>query len=388
MVRDRSPYGWASAALSEMESQHVRRSIRDLELHGVRGVLAGRSVLVFSSNDYLGLSEHPHVVSAMRGASSAGSTGARLLSGSRGELSALERELAHFLGQEACLVFSSGYLAAVGSIPALAQGADIILSDERNHACLIDGVRLARIPKRIYAAGTIPDALAARDVLLVTESIYGMAGVAAPLDALADRARASGWRTLIDDAHGIGVIGARGEGSGAGFARSTQGAVLGTLSKALGSLGGFVAGPADVIRYLMSAARTFVFDTALPPPVVRAARAALELVPGMAAERRTLVDLGAKLRSRLAAAGVPVSGAPNDAPHLLFITIGDAGASLAFGEALLERGIFAPAIRPPTVRSGASGIRISLTAGHGEDDVDALVAAIEDVHAALLAARH
>jgi 8-amino-7-oxononanoate synthase len=388
MVRDRSPYGWASAALSEMESRHVRRSIRDLELHGVRGVLAGRSVLVFSSNDYLGLSEHPHVVSAMRGASSAGSTGARLLSGSRGELSALEREIAHFLGQEACVVFSSGYLAAVGSIPALALGADLILSDERNHACLIDGVRLARIPKRIYAAGTIPDAVPARDVLLVTESIYGMAGVAAPLDALAERARACGWRTLIDDAHGIGVIGARGEGSGAGFARSTRGAVLGTLSKALGSLGGFVAGPADVIRYLMSAARTFVFDTALPPPVVRAARAALELVPTMAAERRTLVDLGAKLRSRLAAAGVPVSGAPSDAPHLLFITIGDAGASLAFGEALLERGIFAPAIRPPTVPNGASGVRISLTAGHGEDDIDALVAAVEDVHAALLAARH
>lgn len=382
------PYAWVSAALADLDARHLRRSIRDLDLKGVHGRFAGRPVLVFSSNDYLGLSAHPQVISAMSAAASAGSTGSRLLSGSSSELSALERELAGFLDQEAALVFSSGYLAAAGAIPALARGAELVLSDQRNHACLIDGIRLAGLTKRIYQAGSVPEARVGQTVLLVTEAVYGMDGVAAPLEALGDRAIRQGWRTFVDDAHGIGMVGIAGRGHGTAFAKRTHGVVMGTLSKSLGALGGFVAGPRDAIEYLVTTARTFVFDTALPPAVIRAARTALELVPEMERERRWVARLALRLRTRLASSDVPIGGDAAAAPHLLFINIGDAGHALAFGEALLARGIFAPAIRPPTVPDGRSRIRISLTAGHSEDDVDALAAAIEDVRAALLTARH
>ncbi len=379
------PFDWTARALERLDERQLRRRIVDLQCDGARGTLDGRDVLICCSNDYLGLSRDARVLAAQRSADAAGATGARLLSGSRAELTALERELAVFLGQEAALVFSSGYLAAVGAIPALARGASAVLSDERNHASLIDGIRLSGVAKSVYPAGSLPEGRPGS--LLVTEAIYGMDGVAPPLPELAERAHAFGWRTLIDDAHGIGVVGDRGVGSGTAFARRTDGVLLGTLSKALGSLGGFIAGPTTAIEYLVSAARSFIFDTALPPPVVRAARAALELVPHMDAERAHIRALGASLRERLTAAGLDVAGDAEAAPHLLFLIVGSAGGALAVARGLLERGVFAPAIRPPTVPDGASRIRFSLTASHTQNDIDFLAAAIEQTCATLLARR-
>lgn len=382
------PYGWIADALADLDRAALRRRIFDLEGDGVHAAHDGRPVTVFCSNDYLGLSRHPQVVAAARSAGVVGSTGARLLSGSRGDIGALEREIASFLGLEAALVFSSGYLAAIGSIPALAQGADCIVSDARNHACLIDGIRLSGLPKAIYPAGTLPEIADGQRGFLVTEALFGMDAVAAPLGALAEAASAHRWQTLVDDAHGVGVVGDRGAGRGAGFAKATGGVLLGTLSKAVGTIGGFIAGPSEVVEYLISRARSFVFDTALPPPVVRAARAAFELLPELDARRSRIRLLSARLRERLARAGIAVAGDADAAPHLLAVVVGGAGQALSMSRELLRRGLFAPAIRPPTVPEGTSRIRISLTSEHGEADADALAEALEDVHATISAARH
>jgi 8-amino-7-oxononanoate synthase len=316
----------------------------------------------FSSNDYLGLATDPQVVEALKHATRVGSGGARLLGGRHREHFLLEEELAAWLGRERALLFSSGYHAALGAIPVLAEFTGSILSDELNHASLIDGIRLARRPHAIYPHGTSApkhDEAA----LIVSESIFSMEGDAIDPGALLAQLRDDDI-LLVDEAHALGVAGR----DGAGLARELNDprvVVLGTLSKALGAHGGFIAGPAPVVDLLVNRARTFIFDTALPPSLALAARIAVLLARGAEGRRARLHANAARLREGLA----QTQGAGAIVP----VVVGSEERALRIAAQLSERRILAPAIRPPTVPAGASRLRFSVRADHQAEQVDFLI---------------
>ncbi|HVA32939.1 MAG TPA: aminotransferase class I/II-fold pyridoxal phosphate-dependent enzyme, partial [Candidatus Baltobacteraceae bacterium] len=330
----------------------------------------------FASNDYLGLATDPQVVQALRHATRAGSGGSRLLSGRHREHSLLEEELAAFLGRERALLFSSGYHAALGAVVVLAGIAGSVLSDERNHACLIDGIALAKVPRAIYPH--VRPAAALRkpgDTLLVTESIFSMDGDRIAMDDVLTALRA-GDVALIDEAHAIGVAGPGGAGVARGFA-DPRIVVMGTLSKALGVHGGFVAGPAAVIELMVNRARTFIFDTALPPALALAARVALH-VARLADDRRSRLQANVeRLLQGLAALDVEQPVARCQGP-IVALVLGSEERAMQFSHHLLVRKIFAPAIRPPTVAPGSSRLRFSIRADHTPEHVDLLVKALRE----------
>ncbi|HVR48040.1 MAG TPA: aminotransferase class I/II-fold pyridoxal phosphate-dependent enzyme [Candidatus Binatia bacterium] len=325
------------------------------------------NVIDFSSNDYLGLATEPQVVEALKRASRVGSGGARLLAGRHRELSLLEEELASWLGRERALLFSSGYHAAVGAIPVLARCVDAIASDRLNHAALIDGIRLAPVAHAIYDHATVPRT-DDRPTCVVSETIFSMEGDAVdPGALLADLG--AGAVLLLDEAHALGVAGAE----GAGLARDLDDprvVVLGTLSKALGAHGGFIAGPAPVVELLVNEARAFVFDTALPAAIGLAARIAL-LLARRADERRARLQANvARLCDGLAAIGLPV---PKAAGAIVPMVLGAEDRALRASDVLFSKGIFVPAIRPPTVPAGTSRLRVSVRADHTAEHIDRLV---------------
>jgi 8-amino-7-oxononanoate synthase len=331
--------------------------------------LAG--VLDFSSNDYLGLAAEPQVVEALKHANRVGSGGARLLGGRHREHWLLEAELARWLGRERALLFSSGYHAALGAIPVLATVTETIASDACNHASLIDGIRLARAPRTIYAHGLPPRERDA-SALVVSESIFSMEGDAVDPATLFAALRPDDV-LLVDEAHALGVAGPQ----GAGLARALDDpriVVLGTLSKALGAHGGFVAGPAGVIELLANRARTFNFDNAQPPAIVLAARIALMLAQRGDDRRARLHANVARLRERLRAIGLPA--AQGDSP-ILPVVLGSEAHALRVAEALRERRIAVPAIRPPTVPPGTSRLRLSVRADHTPEQIDFAAAQLQ-----------
>jgi 8-amino-7-oxononanoate synthase len=346
------------AMLHEIRAQH---RYRELPARGLSNVVD------FSSNDYLGLATEPQVVEALRRATRVGSGGARLLAGRHRELSLLEEELAIWLGRERALLFSSGYHAAVGAIPVLARCVDAIASDRLNHASLIDGIRLARIPHAIYDHATIPQA-GENSICVVSETIFSMEG-----DAIDARALLAGLGSdgvlLLDEAHALGVVG----DEGAGLARDLDDpriVVLGTLSKALGAQGGFIAGPAPVIELLVNSARAFVFDTAPPAAIALAARIALLLARRAVDRRARLRANVSRLCDALRAADFPVAEA---AGAIVPVPLGEEERALRVSNAMLERGVFVPAIRPPTVPPGTSRLRVSVRANHTAEQIDRLV---------------
>jgi len=352
-------------ALATLDERSLRREVRDAIPPGT---------IDFSSNDYLGMARHPHVVAALRGATRVGSGGSRLLSGAHPEHVALETELAAWTGRERALLFSSGYLATLGAIVALAPFAKAIYSDERNHACAIDAVRLTKLPRHIYPHDA-PSAPNVRETpaMLVTESLFGMTGTRVDIGA---RVAMLGPDDLlvVDEAHALGVAGPAGAGLCAPH-DDARVVVIGTLSKALGGLGGFVAGPHDAIAYLATAARSFVFDTALPPALARALSASLALVRGDEGERlrARLRDRAHDLRDELAAIGVNMPA--TDGP-IVPIPIGDTAMALAIGRHLEACGIYAPAIRPPTVPRGEAQLRVTLRSDHTPGDVRSFAEAL------------
>lgn len=324
-------------------------------------------VLDFSSNDYLGLAKDAQVVEALKRAKRAGSGGARLLAGRNRELSLLEEELAAWLGRERALLFSSGYLAAAGATPVLAELVESIRSERSNHASLIDGIRLARKPVTIYDRTAPAAEREDESALVVSETLFGMDGTAIDPAALL-ATLGSGDALFLDEAHALGVAGPE----GAGLARALDDprvVILGTLSKALGTLGGFVAGPAPAIDLLVNRARTFIFDTALPPALALAARIALHLARGAGDRRERLHANVARLRAALE---LP---SQTDAPFVP-ILLGDEARALAVSDALLAGHIFVPAIRPPTVPAGTSRLRVSIRADHTLEQIDRLAAEI------------
>lgn len=317
-------------------------------------------IIDFSSNDYLGMAKEPQVVEALKRATRAGSGGARLLAGRSRELSLLEEELAQWLGRERALLFSSGYTAAIGTIPVLAEMTGAILSDRMNHASLIDGTRLSRRPRVVYDHAALPQRNARDCALVVSETLFGMDGDVLDLGALLSWLRDDDI-LLLDEAHALGITGAEGGGYARDFS-DPRIIVLGTLSKALGTLGGFIAGPSAVIELLVSRARSFIFDTALPPALALAARIALHLT-------RHAEDRRARLREN---ASLLLAQAP-----IVPIIVGGEERALELSERLLKRRMYVPAIRPPTVPAGTSRLRVSLRCNHTPDQIQLLAAELQ-----------
>jgi 8-amino-7-oxononanoate synthase len=338
----------------------------------------------WASNDYLGLARDERVLAALRGATRAGSGGSRLLGGVAGEYTHLEEALAEWTGRERALLFSSGYLAAIGAITALAPCVSAAYSDALVHACIIDGLRLTKLERHIVPHATLPDRAALeRGALIVTESAFGMDGSRAPLAAHVADLRADDV-LLIDEAHALGVAGVHGAGYAAAFGDERI-VVIGTLSKALGAAGGFVAGPAEVIELLISTARSFIFDTALPPAIAAAAAAAMRIVRDAEGDAlRARLDVNAaRVRGELRELGYDVRG---DAGPIVPVVLGSESAALKLARALEERGAYAPAIRPPTVTPGACRLRVSVRANHTDAEIGALVQALRELRPADLIA--
>ena len=348
----------------------------------------GREVLLFAGSNTLDLAHHPEVVeAASRAARDFGCAagGSRLISGNLSLHEELEQDLAKFLGTETALVFSTGYMANVGVIPALAERGDVVVSDALSHASIIDGCRLSRADVRIFPHGDL-DALEAvlrevasarRRVLLAVDGVYSMDGDVAPLREMVDLARRWGAMVLLDDAHGTGTLGRSGCGTaehcGVSEAVDVQ---LGTLGKALGSFGAFVAGRSALRELLVNTARSFIFSCALPPPQVAAAAAALRLVRREPWRRTRLQENARRLRSRLGRLGH--STAPSTT-HIVPVVVGENEPTMAACEGLLERGFYAQGIRHPSVPAGTSRLRLTPMATHREAEIDALADAVADV---------
>ncbi len=347
------------ARLAEIAAAHRTRTVEPWQPRGV---------IDFSSNDYLGLSTDPQVVAAFRQAKRVGAGGARLLGGRHREHSLLEEELALWLGRERALIFSSGYLAALGSIAVLGSVVERIASDRLNHASLIDGIRSTDLPRTIYPHAEPPQS-SGEPTLYVSESLFSMDGDTIDPAALLARLGPEDV-LLLDEAHALGVYGPEGAGLAYGL-NDERVVILGTLSKALGAQGGFIAGPARLIDLLANAARPFIFDTAMPPAIALAARVALVIARKAEDRRAHLRALAVRLRAGLQAHDIATTG--DDASPIVPILLGSEARALGVAAALAAKNIYAPAVRPPTVPADTSRLRVSLRSDLRVEDIDALL---------------
>jgi glycine C-acetyltransferase/8-amino-7-oxononanoate synthase len=285
----------------------------------------------------------------------------------------LEDRLAAFLGYEAGLLFGSGYLANLGTIAALARRGEAVFSDELNHASIIDGCRLSRAERFVFRHADLEHLswglrrAAGRGTLIVTDAVFSMDGDLAPIPGLLDVARRYGCRLMVDEAHAVGAVGPGGRGAVAAAGLSGEvDLVVGTLGKALGSYGAYVCTSPDLVELLTNVARPFVYSTALPPPVIGAALAALWLLDGQPGMVEHLRRNGAALRQSLAAHGLDVGPSRT---HIVPVMVGEARLAMELCERALEHRVFAQAIRPPTVPDGTSRLRLSVMANHRVDDL-------------------
>jgi 8-amino-7-oxononanoate synthase len=376
----------AAAHAARAEAGLLRRLHTVTAVDGPRIVINGRVLLHFASNDYLGLAQHPALREAAGRAlarEGVGAMASHLLGGHRAEHAALEESLAQWMGRQRALLFSTGYMANLGVLGALLGRGDVCLQDRLNHACLLDGARLAGCELKRYAHGDV--ASAARQLrahsgaaaLVASDGVFSMDGDVAPLRelvALCQRERAT---LLIDDAHGLGVLGPDGAGSlaEAGLTASEVPVLMATLGKALGTFGAFVAGDAELIDGLVQFARTYVYTTALPPAVAAAARAALEVARMETWRRDKLFRLIAHFRRGAAECGIPLAASRTPIQPVL---LGASDTALRVAAALAEAGYYVPAIRPPTVPRGTARLRVTLTALHEERDVARLLEALAE----------
>jgi len=367
-------------------SDRIRARMRGLEEHGLLRALRPPSGVDLSSNDYLGLAADPRIKDAMTaaiGREGVGSTGSRLLRGERDGFAALEARFARFKGTERALYFSSGYLANLAVMTTFAEGDDVIVSDERNHASLIDGIRLSPARREIVAHNDVATvrrllragrAAEAGHSFVVVESLFSMDGDEAPLVQYAAACAATGAHLIVDEAHAVGIYGER--GTGLAEERGVADRVflsINTAGKALGAAGAFVAGPAWAIDYLVQRARPFVFSTAPPPSLAAALDASLDIIEGEPQRRARLRATVERLRARLATAGVPAGAGSS---HIIPIFIGDNAAAIAVAEALQADGFDVRAIRPPSVPPGTARLRISVNVNLTDDLIDRFVPAL------------
>jgi 8-amino-7-oxononanoate synthase len=373
--------------LRQLEAQGLARRRRVVtSAQGPYVEVDGSRLLAFCSNDYLGLAGHPEIVAAAKTGLDAYGTGAgasALISGHTAAHESLEARLAALARTPRALYFSTGYMASLGTLPALVGRGDAVFSDVLNHACLIDAARLSRADVHVYPHGDV--ATLARQLaesagstkLVATDAVFSMDGDIAPLRelvALCDRHDA--W-LLVDDAHGFGVLGEGGRGTLAHLGVASPRIVyIGTLGKAAGVSGAFVAGSEALVEWLVQRARTYVFSTGSAPALAAALTASLQLIEREQWRRARLQALVARLRVGLAELRWRLL--PSETP-IQPLVVGDNGAAVALMSELAERGIWVPAIRPPTVPEGTARLRISLSAAHSPEDVDRLVAALHEV---------
>ena len=397
--------------LARLHAEHLTRTRRQVapwkapaeltpdegDLRGTFYTIDGQPRLSFGSNDYLGLSQHPDLIRAAQEAAArygVGATASPLVCGHSPAHEALEEELAAFVGLPRALYFYAGYAANVGTVPALVGKGDAVFSDALNHACLIDGIRLSRAESHIVphadlrALEAALQASRARRKLIVTDAVFSMDGHIADVPALLTLCERHDAWLMIDDAHGLGVLGPHGEGTLAhhgitgvgGVSPAWQGRLgrlihMGTLGKAAGVAGAFVAGRPDVIEWIMQRARTYMFATAAPAMIAEALRASLRVMRHEDGRRAHLNDLIGRLRQGVAAAGLPWRLMPSRTA-IQPLLVGSNADALALMDRLDEQGVWVPAIRPPTVPEGMARLRISLSAAHTVAHIDRLCEAL------------
>jgi len=377
--------GRLAVQTAEREAHGLRRRLRTIEhVDGPWLVANGQRLLGFCSNDYLGLAQHPRLVAALRQAASVGSASAHLICGHHREHARLEEALAAWTGRERALLFSTGYMANLGAMQALLARGELCVQDKWNHACLLDGAQLAGAELKRYPHADVAAAarqLASRPgvpALVATDGVFSMDGDVAPLVGLAALCRREQATLMVDDAHGLGVLGEHGAGSlaAAGLAQHDAPVLMATLGKALGCSGAFVAGSVALIDGLTQFARTYVYTTAMPPALAAAAGVAVELAQREGWRREKLHGLIARFRRGAAQLGLPLLASASAIQPLL---LGDAQAALEAARRLEARGLLVTAIRPPTVPRGQARLRITLSAAHTEAQVDQLLAALADL---------
>ena len=372
--------------LEELREAGLYRELREVSgPQGSRVLLDGREVLLLCSNNYLGLANNPAVREAAASAAmrwGAGAGASRLISGSMTLHRRLEERLAEFKGTDSALLFGSGYLANTGVVSALSRRDEMVCSDELNHASIIDGCRLSRAETFVYRHADTEhlawglERARGRASLIVTDGVFSMDGDIAPLEELAELAERFDCRLMVDEAHGTGTIGPGGRGAVAAAGVGDQVDVLvGTLGKSLGSYGAYVCAGREIRELLVNVARPFIFSTALPPPAVAAAYAALGQLESRPDRIERLRANAATIRSALAGEGFPVD---EQGTQIVPIVVGEAETASELCEAALRRGAFAQAIRPPTVPEGSSRLRLTVMATHRERELRRAAAAIGD----------
>ena len=365
--------------INDLKKKGLYREMRTVEGEQDSSVVInGKRVLMFSSNNYLGLANHPGLKKASMDAAlyyGTGSGGSRLISGSMEVHRTLEKALALFKGTDGALLFSSGYHANVGAISALAGEGDLILSDEFNHASIVDGCRLSRGEVRVYKHGdmnSLKEILRRsskfKQRLIVTDSVFSVDGDIAPLPDIVDLAEKYSALVMVDDAHGTGVLGEKGKGAIEHFGLEGKVEIqMGTFGKALGSFGAYIAGSEDLIHYLVNKTRSLLYTTALPPSVCGSALAALKILgerPELVSQLRNNVSY---FRKGMRDLGYPISesGTP-----ILPLILRDPFVTMNMARSLFDEGVYVQGIRPPTVPEGTSRLRITLMASHTREQLD------------------
>jgi 8-amino-7-oxononanoate synthase len=377
-----------AARVAEREHVGLLRRARVLHAtHGVRVQIGGRELLNFCSNDYLGLAQDVRIIRALQNAANecgVGSTAAHLVCGHHREHARLEEALCEWTGREAVLLFSSGWLANLGVMQALLDRGGVCVQDKLNHASLLDAAQLAGAALKRYRHNDVDGAarqfasIPGKPALLATDGVFSMDGDTAPLRELASLCQHEGATLMVDDAHGLGVLGARGAGSlsEATLSQDEAPVLMATLGKALGCAGAFVAGSRALIEGLTQFARTFVYTTAMSPALAAAASAAVRIAREEAWRREKLRALIVQFRAGAMQLGLP----PMESRSAIQpIVLGDADRVVTASRALEDQGFLVTAIRPPTVPAGKARLRVTLSAAHAEEDVDRLLDALSSI---------
>lgn len=377
-----------SSNLAELAQQGLYRSRRIIESpQGVDLQINGKHLINFCSNDYLGLANHPEVIHAFKAAADnygVGSGSAHLICGHSSAHHALEDELAEFTGRDRALLFSTGYMANMGVIAALVGRNDTVFQDRLNHASLLDGALLsgARFKRYAHADTAHLDSMitkATAKKLIVTDGVFSMDGDFAPLPTLALTAKTHNAWLMVDDAHGLGVIGQRGGGvlEHYGLTQTDVPILMGTLGKGFGTFGAFVAGSESLIETLIQKARTYIYTTAFPAAIAEATRASLKLLIAEQWRRDKLHHLSERFKMGAGQLGLPLVASVS-AIHPLII--GDSETAVTMSDALFEQGFLVSAIRPPTVPQGSARLRVTLSALHEEQHIDRLLDALDNIY--------
>ena len=383
----KNPLEWIESDLERIKEKDLFRILTELETGQSPDItISGKNYILLGSNGYLGLSVDPAVKKAALEALEkygAGSGGSRLVSGSTDLHRELEDCIARFKKTEAAILFSSGYLANVGTISSLVGEGDVVYSDELNHASIIDGCRLSKAEIKIYPHLDTEglESLLREDSarkcrkLVVTDTVFSMDGDVAPLKEITELSEKYGAALMVDEAHATGVLGKRGSGATEYIGVEERvPIVMGTLSKAVGSLGGYVAGSQKLIDFIRNRVRSYIFDTSLPAPSLAASITAIHIIENEPERRERLWSLIHRFKAGIESIGLTVM--PSDSA-IVPVLVGEAAPALRFASMLRERGVYTPAVRPPSVPPGMCRIRVTLMATHTEEQIDAALHAFQ-----------